>query len=78
MARNITSGTRVAILEPSSTNVLVLLVDHMFDIRTVLLDAICHEDASNTSADGQNPEFAVAGIIEGGVRIDVVARGARL
>jgi len=42
MTGNVTCTTRVLVLQPSTTNVAVLLINDMFDILARLLDMVGH------------------------------------
>jgi hypothetical protein len=50
--------TRIAIFEPSTTNVRVLLIDDMLDVLKILLDVVCIHDPGNSTANRQDTDFA--------------------
>jgi len=64
MTGNVTCTTRVLILQPSTTNVAVLLIDDMFDILARLLDMVGHQDTRHARANSQDFELAIGRILQ--------------
>jgi hypothetical protein len=44
VARNVTAGSRVFVLEPSASNVCVFVIHDQFGVLEALLDFVCHHD----------------------------------
>ena len=50
------------VLQPSPSDVRILLVDDMFYVLTQLLDLICHQNAGDSASDREHLDLAVLGI----------------
>ena len=58
-------------LQPGASNVAVLLVDDMIDVLAVSLDQVCHQDATQTSSNGNNSDLSVVCRIQDSVGNDI-------
>jgi len=63
MGRDIASTSWIAVLKPSASNVGVLFIDDMLDVLAKFLDLICHKNAGDTGAYGQDFELAVLRVL---------------
>lgn len=68
MAGHIAGAPRVVILEPRSTNISILLVDHIVHVLAVFLDIIRAQNASNTCTYCNHLDPSVLRIVESNVR----------
>ena len=50
--------TWISVLEPSTANVVILLVHYVFDVCLVFLDVVRVHDASHTSSNRQHPDLS--------------------
>lgn len=73
MTWNVAGTAWVTILEPSSSDVRVLLVDDMLNILALLHDLICHHDTTDTGANGEHLDSSCMRGTKDDVWNDIVA-----
>jgi hypothetical protein len=46
--------TGVSVLQPSPSQICILLIDNVLDVLRIFLNLVCHLNARQTSSDGQH------------------------
>lgn len=52
-----TTHTRISVLEPSTANIRILLINHVLDVFLELLDVIRIHNSGHAGADGEHSDF---------------------